>query len=69
MALRNFPDARKIEKLKLLLKEKSKTDPSNYRSISLLLLLSNIFEGIVLDQTNDFLSLMTMNPVSERRTH
>ena len=55
MALGSFPDACKIVKLMPLFKRGSKTDPSNYRPISLLPLLSKVFEKIVLDQTNDFL--------------
>ena len=35
MALGNFPDASEIAKVKLLFKQSSKTDPSNYRPISL----------------------------------
>ena len=57
MTLGSFPDACKIAKIKLLFNKSSKTDPSNYRPISLLPLLSKVFERIVLDQTNEFLSL------------
>ena len=42
---------------KSLFKKGSKTDPSNYRLISLLPLLSKVFERVVLDQTEEFLSL------------
>ena len=38
-------------------KKGSKTDPSNYRAISLLPLLSKVFEWVVLDQTEEFLSV------------
>ena len=38
-------------------KKGSKTDPSNYRPISLLPLLSKVFEWVVLDQTEEFLSV------------
>ena len=51
MALGSFPDACKIAKVKPLFKKGSKTDPSNYRPISLLPLLSKVFERIVLDQS------------------
>ena len=57
MALGSFPDACKIAKVKPLFKKGSKTDPSNYRPISLLPLLSKVFERVVLDQTEEFLSL------------
>ena len=55
--LGSFPDACKIAKVKPLFKKGSKTDPSNYRPISLLLLLSKVFERVALDQTEEFLSL------------
>ena len=55
MTLGSFPDACKI--VKPLFKKGSKTDPSNYRPISLLPLLSKVFERVVLDQTEEFLSL------------
>ena len=57
MALGSFPDACKIAKVKPLFKKGSKTDPSNYRPISLLPLLPKVFERVVLDQTKEFLSL------------
>ena len=57
MTLGSFPDACKIAKIKPLFKEGSKTDPSNYRPISLLSLLSKAFERVLLDQTEEFLSL------------
>ena len=57
MTLGSFPDACKIAKVKPLFKKGSKTDPSNYRPISLLPLLSKVFESVVLDQTKEFLSL------------
>ena len=57
MALRSFPDACKIAKITPLFKKGSKTDPSYFKPISPLPLLSKVFERIVLNQTNDFLSL------------
>ena len=57
MALGRFPDGCKIAKVKPLFKKGSKTDPSNYRPMSLLPLLSKIFEKVVLDHTEEFLSL------------
>ena len=67
MTLGSFPNACKIAKVKPLFKKGSKTDPPNYRPISLLPLLSKVFERVVLDQTAEFLillrSYMTINPV------
>ena len=58
MTLEGFPDACKIAKVRRpLFKKGSKTDPSNYRPISLLPLLSKLFERVVLNQTEEFLSL------------
>ena len=57
MALGSFPDACKIAKVKPLFKKGSKTNPSNYRPISLLPLLSKVFERVVVDKTEEFLSL------------
>ena len=57
MTLGSFPDACKIAKVKPLYKKGSKTDRSNYRPISLLSLLSKVFERVALDQTGEFLSL------------
>ena len=57
MTLGSFPNACKIAKVKALFKKGSKTDPSNYRPISLLPLLSKVFERVVLNQTEEFLSL------------
>ena len=51
-----FPTACKIAKLKLLYKKGSKTEPKNYRPISLLPLISKIFEKIVHDQTQNFIN-------------
>ena len=51
-----FPDSFKIAKLIALFKKGSKTEPKNYRPISLLPLLSKIFEKVVHIQTEKFLS-------------
>jgi len=51
-----FPDKCKIAKLKPLFKKGSKTEPKNYRPISLLPLISKVFEKVVLDQTQNFLN-------------
>ena len=57
MTLGSFPDACKIAKVKPLFKKGSKRDPPSYRPISLLPLLSNVFERVVIDQTKEFLRL------------
>ena len=57
MVLVSFCDACKIAKVKPLFKKGSKTDPSNYRPISLLPLLSKVFERVAPDQTEEFLTL------------
>ena len=54
--LNSFPRSCKTDKVKPLFKKGSKTDPQNYRPISLLPLLSKIIERIVHDQTEEFLS-------------
>ena len=57
MTLGSSPDACKIAKVKPLFKKSSKTDSSNYRPLSQLPLLSEVFQRIVLDKTKEFLSL------------
>ena len=54
--LGSFPDCCKIAKLKSLFKKGSKTNPSNYRSILLLSLISKIIEKVIHEQTSSFLS-------------
>ena len=49
--LGSFPDSCKIAKLKPLLEKGSKTNPSNYRPISLLPLISKIIEKFIHEQT------------------
>ena len=51
-----FPDLFKIAKLLALFKKGCKTDPKNYRPISLLPLFSKIFEKVVHLQTEKFLN-------------
>ena len=51
-----FPDTCKIAKLKSIYKIGKKTDPSNYRPISLLPIISKVIERIFHDQTNKVLS-------------
>ena len=50
-----FPSDCKIAKLKRKLEKGSKTDPKNYRSISLLPLVSKLIEKGIHDQTQSFL--------------
>ena len=50
-----FPDACKIPKLKPLFEKGPKTDPKNYRPISLLPLMSKVLERIVHEQCMEFL--------------
>ena len=50
-----FPNACKVAKLKPIFKKGKKVDLSNYRSISLLPMISKIIEKVVHDQTNEFL--------------
>ena len=54
--LGSFPDACKIAKLKPLFRKGSKTNPSNYRPISLLPLISKVIENLIHEQTSTFLS-------------
>ena len=53
--LSKFPSLCKATKIKPLFKKCSKTEPKNYRPISLLPLISKIFEKVVHDQTQKFL--------------
>ena len=53
---RIFPDPCKIAKLKPIFKKASRIGPTNYRPISLLPLISKIFEKIVHDQIIDYLA-------------
>ena len=50
-----FPSDCKIAKLKPLYKKGSKTNPENFRPISLLPLISKVIETIVYDQVEDYL--------------
>ena len=54
--LNSFPRSCKIAKVKPLFRKGSKTDPQNYRPISILPILSQIIERIAHDQTQEFLS-------------
>ena len=57
VTLWSLPDACKIKKIKPLFKKDSRTDPTNFKLISMLPLLLKTFERIVLGQTNNLLSL------------
>ena len=50
-----FPSDCDIAKLKPLYKKGSKTNPENFRPISLLPLISKVIERIVYDQVHNFL--------------
>ena len=54
--LGSFPGSRKIAKLKPLFKKGSKTNPSHYKPISLLPLISKIIKKLIHEQTSSFLS-------------
>ena len=54
---RDFPNACKVAKLKPIFKKGKKTDPSDYRPISLLPLISKVLERVVHDQTHDHTTL------------
>ena len=51
-----FTYACKVGKLKPIFKKGKKVDPSNYRLISLLPLISSIIEKVIQDQTIEFVS-------------
>ena len=51
-----FSSGSEVAKLKPIFNKGKKTDPSNYRLISLLPVISKIIEKVVHDQTNAFLS-------------
>ena len=54
--LSTVSDECKIAKLKPLYKKGKKTDSKNYRPISLLPVISKIFEKVIHDQTMDFVT-------------
>ena len=55
MTRSKFPLDCKIAKLKTLYKKGSKTDPKNYRPVSLLPLVSKVIEKFIRNQTENFL--------------
>ena len=54
--LSHFPKDCKVAKLKPLYKKGTKTDPKNFRPISLLPIVSKIFEKMIHDQTMEYLT-------------
>ena len=56
MATTSFPSESKIAKLKPLFKKRCRTNPKNYRPISLLPLISKVIEKVVHEKTNVFLN-------------
>ena len=58
ISLSIFPDDCKIAKLKPIHKKESKTEPKNYRPISLLPLISKIMEKVIHNQTKLFLEII-----------
>ena len=53
--LSSFPDDCKIAKVKPFYKKEAKTEPKNYRPISLLPLISKVIEKVILNQMENFL--------------
>ena len=52
----HFPKDCKVAKIKLLYKKGTKTDPNNFRPISLLPIVSKIIEKVIHDQTMNYLT-------------
>ena len=49
-----FPDSLKIANITLVHKKDEKTDKENYRPVSVLPLLSKVFERLLYDQLRDY---------------
>ena len=60
ISLSSFPDDCKIAELKPLYKKEAKTKPKNYRTISLLPLISKVIEKVIFNQTQNFLDTNNM---------
>ena len=56
ISLSKFPSAFKLAKVKAIFKKGRKTNVSNYRPISLLLILSKVIENVVHEQRSKFLN-------------
>ena len=54
--LSHFPKDCKVAKLKPLYKKGTKTDPKNFRPISLLSIVSKIFEKVIYDEAMEYLT-------------
>ena len=70
--LGSFSDSFKIAKLKPFFRKGSKTNPSNYRPISLLPLIFKIIEKLIHEQTSSFLSnneILYNNQSGFRKNH
>ena len=61
MKLSHFPKECKVAKLKPLYEKGTKTDPKHFRPISLLPVVSKIFEKVLLDQTMEYLTDNNIN--------
>ena len=64
--LSTVPDECKIAKLKPFYKKGKKTDPKNYRPISLLPAISKILEKVIHDQTMEFVTKKHLIQISIR---
>ena len=67
-----FPDEWKISKVLLLYKEDIKSDPNNYRPISILPVVSEIIEKVIFKQLYEYLThnnLMTVSQHGFRPMH
>ena len=59
--LSHFPKECKVAKLKPFYEKGTKTDPKHFRPISLLPIVSKIFEKLLLDQTMEYLTDSSIN--------
>ena len=50
-----LPDDLKRAKIVPIYKKKAKTEPGNYRSVSVLSIMSNVMERVICEQLNDFI--------------
>ena len=59
--LSKFPKKCKIAKIKPVYKKGSKIEATNYRPISLLPLISKVFERVILNQLHDYINTYNIN--------